>query len=324
MTRTLLLLTTMLAVVVGLSGPAAAAGPTADCGHTSKDASGDNVNQTTTQAAPANMDMTEFFWRFADGKVTANLRVAELDTTVQPPYTAHAYTIEFTVNKEPRLLTAIYDQSGSVAFQYGHPREVDSTDPAPSYEGDTTGKLHEGKDGVIEIDVPMDVFKAAGATFGAVAIEARQYAGRMAIPYPAPVIFVAPVADQMAGKAGFVGAPCAAAGTPTAAVPVIGGLPAATPLQLKVTAPKLVAKKVAKAKGFSVKLQTSAPLTAVTGQLKKGSKVVGKGSLKRLTGRGTMKLKVAKKLKKGTYTLAFSGKGADGRAATAAVAVKVK
>lgn len=325
MKRTLLL-TTILAAAVGLSGPPATAAPTADCGNSSKDPSGDNVNTTTTQQATPNMDLTEFFWRFENGKVTANLRVADLNTTVQPPYTAHAYTIEFTVNKEPRLLTAIYDQAGQVAFQYGHPREIDSTDPAPSYEGDTTGQLHEGKDGVIQIDVPMDVFKAAGATFGAAAIEARQYAGRMAVPYPAPVIFVAPIADDMSGKGGFVGAPCAAAAAPVPGAPTVPPVVAPAPAapKLTATAPKLVGKKIAKAKSFKVKLKATAPLTAVTGQLKKGAKVLGKGSLKRLGSAGTMKFKVSKKLKKGGYTLVFAGKDADGRAVSTTVPVKVR
>jgi hypothetical protein len=326
-TKRITLGTAALAAAVALAGPAGAAGPTADCNNSAKDATGDNVNQTTTQPATPNMDMTEFFWRFEGGKATANLRVADLNTTVQPPYTSHAYTIEFTVNKEPRLLTAVYDQAGQVAFQYGHPREIDSTDPAPSYEGDTTGKLHEGKDGVIQIDVPMDVFKAAGATFGAATIEARQYAGRMAVGYPAPIIFVAPIADTMTGKAGFVAAPCAAPTVPTVTLPTGVTTTAVTGTavapKLTVTAPRLVAKKVAKAKGFSVKLSTTAPLTGLTAQLKKGSKVVGKGSLKSLTGSGTMKLKVTKKLKKGTYTLAFAGTAAAGKLATA-VAVKVK
>jgi methionine-rich copper-binding protein CopC len=319
MKRTLLL-TMMLAAAVAFSGPAAAA-PTADCGNTAKDPAGDNQNQTTGGETTPSLDLTEFFWRFTGGKVTANLRVAELTTAVQAPYTAHAYTIEFTVNKEPRLLTAVIDQAGQVGYQYGHPREIDSTDPAPSYEGDTTGTLHEGKDGVIEIEVP-DAFKPVGATFGAATIEARQYAGRTAVGIPAPLIFVAPIADTMGGKSGFVGAPCAAPGTPTVTVPIATAapLPAAAAPKLTVTAPKLVAKKVAKAKGFSVKLSTTAPLTAVTAQLKKGSKVVGKGSLKSLTGSGTLKVKVAKKLKKGTYTLAFTAAGG----LKTAVAVKVK
>ena len=323
MTRTLLITFALAAAVAFGTGPAAAA-PTADCGNSSKDASGDNVNQTTTQQAPPNMDMTEFFWRFANGKVTANLRVAELDKTVQAPYTAHAYTIDFSVNKEPRLLSIVIDQAGQVGYQYGHPREVTSTDPAPSYEGDTTGQLHEGPNGVIEIEVP-EAFKPAGATFGAASIEARQYAGRTSVGVPLPLIFVAPIADTMTGKGGFVGAPCATPGTPTVTAPVATEVVKGTVTapKLTVTAPKLVAKKISKARRFSVKLSTTAPLTGVTGQLKKGSKVFGKGSLKSLASKGTMKFKVTRKLKKGTYTLAFAAQGAEAKLTTA-VAVKVR
>jgi hypothetical protein len=332
----LLLGAAVLGSAVALTGPAGAAPamPEPTCGPGSADKAGDNTNATTMQQGSPNTDLLQFFWRYSvEGgkpKVTANLRVAELDKTVQAPYTAHGYTIDFTVGKEPRLLAAYIDQAGQVSYQYGHPRETTSTDPTPSYEGDTTGALYEGKNGIIEIELPIEAMKAAGQTLGSATIEARQYEGRTSVPIPAPVVFVAPIADDMSAKGGFVVAPCAVPAVPVTAGP---SLPAATvpgagaapaPLKLEVTVPALKAKKVSKARGFAVKLKSPVALTGLKATLKKGTKTVGTGSLASLSGSGSMKIKVAKAIKKGTYALTFAGKGAGGQTATAAVAVRVK
>jgi hypothetical protein len=92
--------------------------------------------------------------------------------------------------------------------------------------------------------------------------------------------------------------------------------PAAT-LTLKTT--KLSARKAKKAP--KVQLTASAPVTAVSAVLKKGSKSVAKASLAKLTGTGTLTFKLKKKLTPGTYQLVAAAK--DG-ARTIGLAAKLK
>lgn len=324
------------AAVVAAPAPAGAAepAPTPDCGVMATDKAGDNVNATTQQQAPPNTDVTQVFFRHTikDGKprVTANIRVAELTKAIQAPYTAHQYILDFTINKQPKLVAAIIDRAGGVSYYYGHPRAITDTDPAPSFEGYTTGALYEGKDGIVEIEVPLEAWKVpAGAAISALTFEVRQPVGRTSQVIPAPIVYVSPIADDGAGKGSFAIAPCATPGTPTPAAPITAPVDAGTPPpaaapKLTVTAPKLVARKVSKARRFSVKLSSSAPLTGVVGQLKAGSRVLAAGKLASLGSSGAMTLKLTKKLKRGTYTLAFSGRDAAGQTAAAAVAVKVR
>lgn len=324
----------LLAACVALAAPARGAEPppTADCGVTATDRAGDNVNQTTNQQGTPNTDVKEVFFRYAvkDGKpaLTANIRVAELDTTVQAPYTAHWYQLEFTVNKKPKLLAAVIDAAGLVSFYYGHPREITDTDPSPSYEGDTTGRLYEGPDGVIEIDMPIEAMELAGGAISGLTFEVRQAVGRTSVTIPAPIIFVAPIVDDGSGKGAFPVAPCAKPDVPTTAAPVVPAPVApvtetakAAP-ELRVTAPRV--KALRKGRSFAVALQSTAPLSAVTAQLRKGRTVLAQGKLARLASKGSVRLKARRAVRKGTYQLLVTAKAADGTALSRAVAVRVR
>jgi hypothetical protein len=97
--------------------------------------------------------------------------------------------------------------------------------------------------------------------------------------------------------------------------------PAAT-LTAKVAAQS--AKKLKKAKKFTVTLTTSAPLTGVNALLIKAKKQVGGGKLARLEGTGKLVVKLKKALKKGTYDLAVGGRDAQGRNVLASARLKVK
>jgi hypothetical protein len=97
-------------------------------------------------------------------------------------------------------------------------------------------------------------------------------------------------------------------------------------LAVKVTVPKLRAKRLAKTRRITVKLRGKA--TALKAQLRAGvapdAKVLGTGRLATLDGSGKLKLKLRGKLKRGRYVLSLTGRNADGAAAEGAVGVRVR
>ena len=84
---------------------------------------------------------------------------------------------------------------------------------------------------------------------------------------------------------------------------------------------KVSAKKAKKGKSISVKATSSRAIERMTLTLKKGSKTVGTATKAPFPGSATMKVKLSKALKKGTYTLVVAGQ--DG-STTSAKTIKVK
>ena len=121
----------------------------------------------------------------------------------------------------------------------------------------------------------------------------------------------------------------AVAGAPAPAPQPGGGpAPATQPstqtvqaIDLQVKAGKASAKKLAKTKKLPITVTVSREVKSITAALKKGSKVVGKGSLGTTSGTKKMNVKLSKKLKKGTYTLSVVA--TDGTTSTEKV-IKVK
>jgi hypothetical protein len=184
---------------------------------------------------------------------------------------------------------------------------------------------------VIQIDVPLkDMNIAPGTAFKALALEVRQWATiPAAVPDTgAPLYSPAPIYDTASGKSGFTVGACTTATPPPAPAPA-NATPAAAPAKLgvKVTVPKLSAKKLAKAKKFVVKLTgTASKITAglTVGKPATPGKLVGAGKLAALKGKGKLTIKLKGKVKKGLYTLNLSGRNADGTAAGGAVTVKIR
>jgi hypothetical protein len=109
---------------------------------------------------------------------------------------------------------------------------------------------------------------------------------------------------------------------PTTTAPPAQQQPAAATLTAK--APKLSARKLKKAKKFTVKLTSSAPLTGVNGILVNKKKQVGGGRLASLNGSGKLVVKLKKLLKNGSYQLSVGGRDAQGRNAVVAIKLKIK
>ena len=285
--------------------------------------------------APAkdNVDIVGGFLRYApdaagNNVLTANIVVTDLKVETETGASGLVYTFGWTQDGATRYVMAVVPTSGAPVFTYG-------TNGTSGYttEGETTGKLFMGKNGVVSIAVPVDKMKMANKTLSLTnAGAANQYSGGGRSFFPendgAP--------DGGDGKS-FKVVPCAQAGTPTQAGPTVP-LPMTAPaaptstaptgpatLNLKVTAPRLSARKLKKARAVAFKLSAGEAITGLSAQLRKGSRTVARGSLASLSGSRSLKLKLARKgvLKKGTYSLVLKGTNALGQVATAAVSVRV-
>lgn len=334
----LLALTTIFAA---LAVPASAAdpAPTPDChGVQVADKAGDNVESTSGETGSPSTDLVGGFLTYdpASGKAAANIIVETLTAgEIDPPYIANSWEFAFSIDgKVARYVRGYQDRTGTIKWTWGEPRLVTDDQTAPRVGGATTGALFEGKNGIVHIDLPLaDMGIKPGAVLKGLALETRQWAGSpAAVPStPLPLYSYAPPFDDAAGKANFTVGPCAAAApvlTPGTAADAPS--PAATTtappaLDVKVTVPKLKAKKLAKARKVTLKLSGKA--SGISVALRKGTapdgKVVGTGKLASLDGSGKLTLKLKGKIKKGKYLLTLAGKNADGRAAAGSLAVKV-
>ena len=350
-----LLLTLLLACALSVPVSLAVAAdpmPTPDChGQQVKDAAGDN--QYAPPAGPGQQgspstDITGGWVTYdpATQKAQANIQIANLtEGEIDPGYDGVSWEFAFT-SGQAWYVRAFTDLSGTTVYRYGQPKAVTDDQTAAVKTGDTTGKMFPGANGVIQIDIPLkDMSIKPGDSLKAIAIEVRQWVTKPAsVPSPpgVPLYSYAPIYDQGAGKGAVVLGPCAAPAPGATATPAPGtttGTTGTTPsqssgsatLELKVTAPKIVAKKAnkpkVKKKGLVFKLSGTA--SNIVAALKTGTnpmtgKVVAKGKLASVKGSGKLKLKITRKLKKGTYTLFMTGKNADGRNAEGALTVKVK
>jgi hypothetical protein len=317
--------------------------PTSCAGVTVNDPGGD-AHATTGGGGVGpgqdNLDLLRTFLRYApdaNGKnvLTVNMEVTNLDVKLPTGAQSIAWNFNFTHNGETKYVEARVGSDGVPLFTYGL-RGSPSTK-----EGDTTGKLFLGAKGIVQVVVPVGALAMEGKTI----TETYTTAGYVQGAGVTATIFQDRGPDGTAFGKNYKVTPCAEAGATT---PVSGdgsagttpqqpggSTPGTTPppsgpatLDLKVTAPKLSARKLKKARRFSVRLQAGEKVTGLTAKLRKGSRSVGSGRLASVgpgAGKLTIKLtrKVAKKLKKGTYRLTLRGTKADGRTASGAVAVRV-
>lgn len=338
-----LLLTALLALPTATASGQGAM-PAPDChGQPVTDKADDNTSPTTMTKGNPSSDITGGFITFDGKKAQANVRVNELTAgEVDPGFVAISWEFAFSTKAGPRFVRAYQDLTGIVKYTWGEPRAITDDQTAPRVQGTTTGALFPGKDGIVQIDIPFAEMGApAGTDLKSLTIQTRQWISLpAAVPtLPVPLFSPAPIFDDATGKGSVALNPCTATSTPAPGAP--GGPPAPAPsepgtgtpsggpapasLGVKVTVPKLSAKKLKKAKKFTIKLSGNASdLQAVVRKDAKGTgKALASGSLKTLKGTGRLTLKKAK-LKKGTYVLTLTGKNAQGQDASGAVKIKVR
>jgi hypothetical protein len=175
-------------------------------------------------------------------------------------------------------------------------------------DGDTRGKMFPGDKGIIQIQVPQ---AATGAKDGAKLLS--PYASSRAAFDLVAVSYI-PTADDgpdsQAGKS-YTVAQCGGSSSAAGALPIT----------LKTSSAK--AAKAKKGKSLSFKLASTDQVTNIKGTLKKGKSSYGSGKLALLAGDGTLKVKLKKSLKKGTYKLNLTGDTAGG-SGKATFSVKVR
>lgn len=113
---------------------------------------------------------------------------------------------------------------------------------------------------------------------------------------PAPAVAATPAPGS--GSGGPAGAPAA---------PVKLSLKAARP----------------KKRRLPVTIKASAPVTRIVATLRRGRKVVAKGSLARLNGRAVLRLKLKGRPKRGRHTLRVTAVDASGRTVAKSISVKI-
>jgi methionine-rich copper-binding protein CopC len=246
--------------------------------------------------APDNMDITGGFFKYdADASgtasLTANIEVANLTKDVPAGATGSRWYFFWTSGSQVYFVTAGVDATGAETYTYGHQAQILQTD------GTTTGKLFPGEKGILQIKVPQG---ATGAGDGKKLLSpyasSRAEFNLVAVAY-IPTADDAP--DSQAGKA-YTVAQCG--GTATAS--------SALPITLLTSSAK--ASKAKKGKSLSFKLTSTDQVTDIKGTLKKGKTSYGSGKLAILAGNGTLKVKLKKALKKGTYKLNLTGTTSDG------------
>ena len=288
------------------------------------DKKGDQASQAPgAQEAPReNLDMTGGFYKYDKAKgeeaATFNLQIANLSTDIPPGATAISWYVSAGAAAGDTWVRALTDFTGIVSYEYGH-YEIVGPQTQSVRDGSTQGAFFEGADGVIQIVLPADADGKPGTvhkTKTVTAYEARQVLPG-ASPTPAKGGLLYEV-DVAATKQNWtVGEPCPAT-APAAPAPSTQSTTTTTqslnagaaPLPVKVSSTKFKAAKVRKS--MALKLSSTETITNLGAQLKKGSKVVGKGKLAKLAGKGTLKLKISKKLKKGKYVLDLAGTDSSG------------
>jgi hypothetical protein len=251
--------------------------------------------------------------------LTLNMVVKDLALSVPTGATGLIWNFKFLgADSATHFVRAVLDYTGGTVFEYG---TLDDSLPVQRYvpEGDTKGKFFDGPEGVIQLVVPPD-FAKAGSSIKSVVGEAQMALQIVPGAIRTPTRGLSNVYDDTAGKTISV-AECTPEPTAGGGA-VLGGATRSLPVKLSTTA--TTAKKVKKSESLSLKLKSTEKITALTAKLLKGKTSYGKGSLAELNGNGTLKLKLSKKLKKGSYTLNLAGSDAAGNKLTATAKYRVK
>jgi hypothetical protein len=300
------------------------------------DAVSDPVGVGVTQGpGAANLEMTRFWFDRTDGKTTVNIEVKKLSKAIEGDASAISWYVNWGADAEEYV--AASSDGSTVEYEFGG---YDGSQGLYTPTGDTTGKFFEGDKGVVQIVIPSALNGKVGGKL------TQPYATTNEVtttPVGLGLLSTADRAPDEDGGKSWTVVDCPAGGTtgptgptdpggPTGPTgpggPSGGGGQVVQTGKLNVKAAKSLgsAKKAAKKKRATVSLTGEA--TKIEATLYKGSfakpKVYGKGKLATLAGKAKLKLKLSKKVKKGTYALTLIGTNPDGARAEKSFKVKFK
>jgi hypothetical protein len=324
--------------------------PAPDCtGMSVTDDAGDakRVDPASPQKSPDNFDILGLFFTSEGGKTYANLQLADGSDTIPDGAQGARWYVTFTAKGAQRFVRASHNVvDGETTFSYGHYEDTTRTP-----DGDIAGKFIAGKPGILQLPIPA---AAGGADGTALTKPFAETDEAVLAPNTAPGVGYTLFANDLApneegtfGKDYTVGG-CSAGGGGTTGGTPDGGAGGGTPgsgtpgggapggggpvtetaaLPVKASGKGGSAKKASKKKKLRLALESSQPVSELVARLFKGDpakpKVSATGRLAALSGKGSITLKVAKRLKKGTYALRIDGKLADGRQGVANFKVKL-
>jgi hypothetical protein len=334
-------LAALTVVLIPGASPAADDTKPAPCGEqlAYKDPASDRVADETVIQSTDSSEILRGFLRYDPAKgpdaLTFNVVVKNLKAEVPSGATTLSWVSYYrTPDDVLHFVRAILDFTGAVVYEYGNftPNPTGQVLTGVSvYEGTTNGKLFEGPEGIVQLVIP-GAQAPVGTKLTTLYTSATQ--GRT-LPTAFPpqvsrgvssVIDTAPDDAPDTAPGTFTVGPCAEAPSAPATTPgsgTAGDQSATLPVSL-VTKSANAASKKSKSKTLSLKLKSSEEVTSLGAQLVKGKQVYGTGKLAKLNGTGTLKLKLKKKLKKGSYTLNLVGNRASGERATVAFKLKAK
>jgi hypothetical protein len=358
-------LAALLTLPVAFAGPAQAAAPTPCNGMFLTDPAGDaeyDANGSVPgggKPGQPNMDITGLFFNYApgaDGKsvLTMNTVLANLDKTLPPSADFGAsggiwYYGYYILGDETRFVRGANRSGGDFEFKYGF-----ILDGFFITEGDTTGTVSEGPNGVVSVVIPEEAGGKVGDKLGGFIATVDTIEGEddfAGVNHQADFTPLAegeesPSLSTPNGKDYTVTA-CPPGGSPPPATgggdtgdggttpPPSGGsggggaapaqpAPAFSELPWRPAKPALGSAKKAKKKGLVFKAGANADISNLVVKLMKGTKTIATGKAATFkTGVATFKLKKSKKLKKGKYKLVATGV-VDGKSLSVTHAVSVK
>jgi hypothetical protein len=324
----LILLFPAIIVAALLGTPAVAldsSKPSADCtGALITDKAGDVVDRLG--GAADNLDVTSVFIKDEPAKgaeaVTANIVVKNLSTDVPAGNTGITWIVYYDLNGTTYFVRAVHDLTGATVFEHGSFIDVGGVTSVSPRDSDVPGKLFEGPDGVLQLVIPAADAKP-GTQLKNVYAETREVLQVVPSNVPTPTRGLGAVADDAPDSGGrsYTVAPaaCAAAGAPKPGAPAAGAA-----VKLKLATKSVAAKQAKKGKSLALKISSSGKVTGLKATLKKGKASVGAGKLASLDGTGTLKVKLSKTLKKGSYTLSLAGSDSAGKKVAAAAKLSVR
>ena len=321
-------------VPLGLAGAVAATAGIAGAQSPDQPKPGCNgiaMTDPLNDAEDANLDILEVWFDAPGGKPKAYVRVRDLTQDLPAAGTGARWYVRWQTDGDPKFVGALLNVGDSApTFNYGTYGGPSGT----SYQSDGagTGKFHEGPNGVIEIDIPA----ATGATKGKT-LKSPDVATFISRGIPGVASSLG-AADDAGPKGTYVVGACpagtapdptpAATPAPTAAPPSGGGgggeqVVAKDQLAVKLAGRLPAARKVKKTltvglTGNASRIQAGLYVKTIKGKL------VGKGSLAKLAGKGKIKLKLSRKLKRGAYALYLVGTNGDGKRADRLLRLKLK
>jgi hypothetical protein len=300
--------------VVALAGALAAVPAAAQTARPEPGCAGLNADSRGDAAYPS-LDLTGFWFTHGAGRTTANLRIADLDRTIPLGATGVSWYVMWDHGGTRRFVKAsielgIFDDP---VFHFGH-----MTDGPRQSLGETTGDFIEGDQGVISIAIPGDI---GGAPASRLSTPLADTSTTLGVP---GAISALQVVDEAGGRAYTVGA-CENAPS----VPPVTAAPAQSPSQpppapaREIAAGRLdaavlwrpaMARKVRRS--VTVTLESKGGVRGIDAALFRGpvsrNVVVARGRVASVNRQGRLRLKVTRKLRKGTHTLQLIGRNAGG------------